>query len=91
MCIRDRPMSPSNFRTSIRELGVPYRLLFLSGVLSDIGGFSTVTALQVHISKLTGGNAAYMGLISVATLLPMIIAAPIGGVWACLLYTSRCV
>jgi len=75
-------MSPSNFRTSIRELGVPYRLLFLSGVLSDIGGFSTVTALQVHISKLTGGNAAYMGLISVATLLPMIIAAPIGGVWA---------
>lgn len=75
-------MKSSNIRNSIRELGVPYRLLFVSGVLSDIGGFSTVTALQVHVSKLTGGNASYMGLISVATLLPMIIAAPIGGVWA---------
>lgn len=75
-------MKSSNIRNSIRELGVPYRLLFVSGVLSDIGGFSTVTALQVHISKLTGGNASFMGLISVATLLPMIIAAPIGGVWA---------
>lgn len=75
-------MSATNFRTSLRELGVPYQLLFLSGVLSDIGGFSTVTALQVHVSRLTGGNAAFMGLISVATLLPMVIAAPIGGVWA---------
>lgn len=75
-------MKSSNIRNSIRELGVPYRLLFVSGVLSDIGGFSTVTALQVHISKLTDGNASFMGLISVATLLPMIIAAPIGGVWA---------
>ncbi len=75
-------MSASNFRTSLRELGVPYQLLFLSGVLSDIGGFSTVTALQVYVSRLTSGNAAYMGMISVATLLPMVIAAPIGGVWA---------
>ncbi len=75
-------MSVSNFRTSLRELGVPYQLLFLSGVLSDIGGFSTVTALQVHVSRLTSGNAAFMGMISVATLLPMLIAAPIGGVWA---------
>jgi predicted MFS family arabinose efflux permease len=75
-------MSPSKLRISIRELGVPYQLLFVSGVLSDIGGFSTVTALQVHVSQLTHGNASFMGLISVATLLPMIIAAPIGGVWA---------
>jgi len=75
-------MTASTFRTSIRELGVPYRLLFLSGILSDIGGFATVTALQVHVSKLTLGNASFLGLISVATLLPMIIAAPIGGVWA---------
>lgn len=75
-------MRTTNFRTSLRELRVPYQLLFLSGVLSDIGGFSTVTALQVHVSHLTDGNAAYMGLISVATLLPMVLAAPIGGVWA---------
>ena len=45
------------------------------GVLSDIGGFSTVTALQVHISKLTGGNASFMEPYLGSHLLPMIIAA----------------
>lgn len=70
-------------RTSaLRNLGQPFYLLFVAGVLSDICGFSTMTALQVHVLRNTGGNAAYMGWIAVATLLPMIVAAPIGGVWA---------
>lgn len=63
-------------------LGRPFYLLFLGGVLSDIGGFATTTALVLHIYKLTGGNASYMGLMALATLLPMVMSAPVGGVWA---------
>lgn len=63
-------------------LGRPFFLLFLAGVLSDIAGFATQTALVLHVYKLTGNNAAYMGLMSLATLLPMVMSAPIGGVWA---------
>jgi predicted MFS family arabinose efflux permease len=76
-------------RTAIRralgpaaELGQPFYLLFIAGILSDIGGFATQTALVLYIYKLTGGNASYMGLMSLATLLPMVLSAPIGGVWA---------
>jgi len=75
-------MTSSRFGTSLRGLGVPFQLLFVSGVLSDIGGFSTVTALQVHVARLTNGNPTYMGLIAIATLVPMLFASPIGGVWA---------
>lgn len=63
-------------------LGRPFYLLFLAGVLSDIGGFATQTAMVLHIYKLTDGNASYMGLMSLATLLPMVFFAPVGGVWA---------
>lgn len=64
------------------SLGRPFYLLFLAGVLSDIGGFATQTAMVLHIYKLTNGNASYMGLMSLATLLPMVLSAPVGGVWA---------
>lgn len=63
-------------------LGAPFYLLFLSGVLSDIGGFTTHTALILHVYKLTGGSTRFMGLIAMASLLPMMLSAPLGGVWA---------
>jgi predicted MFS family arabinose efflux permease len=63
-------------------LGTPFYLLFLSGVLSDIGGFTTHTALVLHVFKLTGGSTRFMGLIAMASLLPMVLSAPLGGVWA---------
>ncbi len=63
-------------------LGRPFFLLLIAGFLSDIGGFATQTALVLHIYRLTGGSTAYMGLVALATLGPMMLSAPIGGVWA---------
>lgn len=63
-------------------LGRPFFLLFLAGFLSDLGAFATQTALVLHIYRLTGGSTAYMGLVSLATLGPMMLSASIGGVWA---------
>lgn len=63
-------------------LGRPFFLLFLAGFLSDIGGFATQTALVLHIYRLTGGSTAFMGLVALATLGPMMLSAPVGGVWA---------
>jgi len=44
-------------------------------VLSDIGGFTTQTALVLHLYRLTNHNAAYLGLMALATILPMVLAA----------------
>ena len=71
----------SAFR-SASQLGRPYFLLFSAGVLADMGGFTTSTALTLHVYQLTQRNAGYMGLIALASLVPMLLAAPIGGVWA---------
>lgn len=67
---------------SASELGRPYFLLFAAGVLADLGGFTTGTALTLHVYQLTQRNAGYMGLIALASLVPMLLAAPVGGVWA---------
>lgn len=67
---------------SASQLGRPYFLLFTAGVLADMGGFTTSTALTLHVYQLTQRNAGYMGLIALASLVPMLLAAPIGGVWA---------
>jgi MFS family permease len=68
--------------STFRNLGRRYALLFSAGLLSDIGGFSTHTALLLHVYHLTGENAAYMGMMALANLLPMALGAPLGGVWA---------
>lgn len=76
-------MSPRKLSLSpFRDLGRRYALLFSAGLLSDIGGFSTHTALLLHVYHLTGENAAFMGLMALANLLPMAICSPLGGVWA---------
>lgn len=67
---------------SASQLGRPYFLLFAAGVLADLGGFTTGTALTLHVYQLTQRNAGYMGLIALASLVPMLLAAPVGGVWA---------
>ena len=36
-------------------------LLFSGGILSDIGSFTTQTALILHIYRITGENASFMG------------------------------
>lgn len=64
------------------RLGRSFALMFLAGVLADLGGFATQTALTIHVYRLTGHDSTYLGLMAIATLLPMIAAAPIGGVWA---------
>lgn len=68
--------------SSIRGLGRRYALLFSAGLLSDIGGFSTHTALLLHVYHLTDENAAFMGLMALANLLPFALGSPLGGVWA---------
>jgi MFS family permease len=68
--------------SAFRDLGRRYALLFSAGLLSDIGGFSTHTALLLHVYRLTDENAAYMGMMALANLLPMALGAPLGGVWA---------
>lgn len=76
-------MSSGRFSLSpFRNLGRRYGLLFSAGLLSDIGGFSTHTALLLHVYHLSGENAAFMGLMALANLLPMALGAPLGGVWA---------
>ena len=47
---------------AITSLGRPYYLLFSGGILSDIGSFTTQTALILHIYRITGENASFMGL-----------------------------
>ena len=75
-------MKLSKTIASIKGLGRRYFLLFSAGTLSDIGGFSTHAALILHVYKITGSNKTFMGLAALATLIPMVISAPIGGVWA---------
>jgi predicted MFS family arabinose efflux permease len=75
-------MSLQSALRSAAQLGRPYYLLFSAGVLADLGGFTTGTALTLHVYHLTNQNAAYLGLMALASLLPMLLAAPIGGVWA---------
>lgn len=67
---------------SFRLLGRRYAQLFTAGILSDIGGFTTHTALVLHVYSLTNGNVTYMGLTALAGLVPMLLAAPLGGVLA---------
>ena len=67
---------------AITSLGRPYYLLFSGGILSDIGSFTTQTALILHIYQITGENASFMGLAAIAGLAPMVVAAPLGGVWS---------
>ncbi|MBI3735167.1 MFS transporter, partial [Candidatus Sumerlaeota bacterium] len=74
---------PSKFSlASVRDLGPRFILLFTAGILSDIGGFSTHTALVLHIYRLTGKNRSFMGLTALAGLVPMLVASPLGGIWA---------
>lgn len=68
--------------SSLRGLGRRYGLLFSAGLLSDIGGFSTHTALLLHVYRLTDENAKFMGLTALASLLPFALGSPLGGVWA---------
>lgn len=75
-------MKKSSVFAPVSQLGRSYFLLFAAGVLSDLGGFTTQTALVLHVYRLTGQNAAFMGLMALATLVPMVLAAPVGGVWA---------
>lgn len=75
-------MSLQSALRSAAQLGRSYYLLFTAGVLADLGGFTTGTALTLHVYRLTNQNAAYLGLMAIASLLPMLLAAPIGGVWA---------
>ena len=75
-------MKLSKTIASIKGLGPRFFLLFSAGTLSDIGGFSTHAAIMLHVYNITGGNTAFMGLAALASLIPMVISAPIGGVWA---------
>lgn len=68
--------------SSFRALGRPYHCLFTAGVLSDVGGFTTQTALTLHVYKLSGERASFMGITAIATILPMFFGALVGGVWA---------
>lgn len=68
--------------SSLHGLGRRYTLLFSAGLLSDIGGFSTHTALLLHVYRLTDENAKFMGLTALASLLPFALGSPLGGVWA---------
>ncbi len=63
-------------------LGRRYYLLFSAGTLSDIGGFSTHTAIILHVYNLTGGSKSMMGVAAMSTLVPFVLAASFGGVWA---------
>lgn len=76
------PQNPPGVVQRVLALGRAFHLLFVAGVLGDLGGFATQTALTLHIYKLTHHDSTYLGLMAIATLLPMILAAPIGGVWA---------
>jgi len=75
--------SASKFSFStFRSLGRRFAFLFTAGVLSDIGGFTTFTALILHVYNLTHKNTAFMGLTVLAHLVPFTLAAPLGGILA---------
>lgn len=78
------PPLPKRF-ASLRDLlalGRAFWLLFVAGVLSDLAGFASATALTLHVFHATGERPAMMGWVALAGIVPMMLAAPVGGVWA---------
>jgi MFS family permease len=67
---------------SLPDLGPRYYLLLLASLLSDIGSYTTQTAVTLYVFRLSGQNAVYMGLSTLANLLPYGLASPLGGVLA---------
>lgn len=59
-----------------------FYLLFIAGLLSDIGTFASQTALFLHVYKLSGHNASYVGLMAMAELVPIVLLSPLGGLFA---------
>jgi DHA3 family macrolide efflux protein-like MFS transporter len=51
-----------SFVPSILRNNLNFRLLFLSGVLSQLGGFITDTAVSLHLYRLTNKDAFFLGL-----------------------------
>src|SRR5438105_1413636 len=68
--------------SSVFSLGKQFNLLFASGLLSNIGSYTTQTALLLHVYKLSSHNAAYMGLIALGDLVPFVLASPVSGILA---------
>ncbi|GEM_PF-580755 len=67
---------------SLTSLEGRFYRLFWAGALSDVGSFTTHTALVLHVYHLSGQNAAVMGVAAIANLAPLALIAPLGGVWA---------
>ena len=75
-------MKKPNPLSALFDLGQQFYLLFSSGILANIGCFTTQTALLLHVYKISGHNASYTGLMALAEFLPFVLATPISGAWA---------
>ncbi len=64
------------------QLSSAFYLVFIAGLLSDVGTFISQTALFLHVYKLSGQNTSYVGLMAMAEILPIVLITPIGGVLA---------
>lgn len=56
-----------------------FKLLFWSGVLSQLGGFITDTAVSLHLYKLTNKNAFYLGIARGANVFSFFLGNIFGG------------
>lgn len=68
-----------NLIPSILKDNTNFRLLFLSGVLSQLGGFITDTAVSLHLYRLTGKDAFFLGLARGANVFSFFIGNIFGG------------
>jgi len=80
--VHDVTQSRRERLASLRELGRPYLLLLLASLLSDIGSYTTQTAVTLYVYRISGQSAASLGLSTLAHLLPYGLASPLGGVCA---------
>jgi predicted MFS family arabinose efflux permease len=64
------------------RLSGQFYLLFIAGLLSDIGTFASETALFLHVYKLSGYDTSYVGLMAMADMIPTTVFLPVGGILA---------
>jgi MFS family permease len=69
-------------RSPLSALGHRYFKLLVAALLSDIGSQTTQTAVALYVFRMTGHNAAYMGLSALSALVPIVLGSPLGGVCA---------
>src|ERR1700759_3260128 len=72
-------MTPVRLRRSWSRLGPSFARLATAGLLSDVGGASTVTAVMLHVFHVAHERTAVLGWSALGSLSALVVGGAVGG------------